>query len=254
MKTAAAAVVVGIGLLALPMEQAQAQSNSSTNNSPTNSVHRDVFYNNNEFRDANSREDCDRILQEVLEDIEKKTKKINKNWEAAKECDTTYDGDLKTNDLNHKRAMAQAAKDARDIFWECMGYGGAAGVGAGKAYHWTIGIIRTASVTVVRVGTGVVGSVVSIAVFLACKETRDDTVQSNVDVANKTKEHADKVALMKRDNCRETTNYERVKRRYDYWHRRGKKGGGRYFALRRANSDHAKCLALFPSGDCGVNE
>ena len=74
-----------------------------------------------------------------------------------------------------------------------MGYGAGAGIGTGKAYHWTIGIIRTASVTVVRVGTGVVGGIVSLSVFLACKETRNDTVQSNVDVANKTKEHADKV-------------------------------------------------------------
>ena len=217
-------------------------------------------YSNAEFDAAASREDCDRILQEVLKKIEQKTTEINENLEAAKACDTTYDEQLTTNDLNHKRAIAQAAKDARDIFWECMGYGGAAGVGAGKTYHWAIGIIRTASVTVVRVGTGVVGGVVSIGVFLACKETRDDTVQSLIDVANKTKEHADKVALMKRDNCREDTNYRNAKRKHYTWHpRRSSSGkgyfpGGRQNAISRANADHAKCLDLFPSGDCGVNE
>ena len=234
-----------------------AQSNSPTNNAPTNSVHRDVFYSNPEFRDANSREDCDRILQEVLEKIKNTTDEIDKNWKAAERCDTRYAEELTDNDLAHRRAMAQAVKDARDLFWECMGFGATA-AGGTTTVGWIVTKIKRATVTVTRFGVAAgAGVVVGIGVFIACKETREDTVQSLIDVANKTKEHDDKVSLTKRDECREDTNYARVKRRYDNWHRRrgGKRDdGGSRKAISRANADHAKCLALFPSGDCGVNE
>lgn len=69
--------VVGIAMAGLVMT-AQAQSNSPTNNSPTNSVSTGPIYINNEFNDANSRDDCDRILQEVLKKIKKKDEEISK--------------------------------------------------------------------------------------------------------------------------------------------------------------------------------
>ena len=91
--TAGLATIYGLlfaGIFLAPLlPHLAAQSNSPTNNSPTNSVHRDVYYNNNEFRDATSKADCDRILQKVLEDIEKKTKEINAAYKAAKRCDTS---------------------------------------------------------------------------------------------------------------------------------------------------------------------
>ena len=261
--TAGVAVIYGLlfaGLLFAPLlPHLASQSNSPTNNSPTNSVHRDVFYNNDEFRDAASREDCDRILQEVLKKIKDQDDEINDAWEAAERCDEDYNESLKTNNLNHLSLMAQAAKDARDLFWECMGFGATAGGGT-TTVGWIVTKIKRATVTVTRFGVAAgAGVVVGIGVFIACKETRDDTVQSLIDVANKAKEHADSVALRRRDNCREDTNYARAKRRYDNWHPRlinGKayRSGGRRSAINRANADHAKCLALFPSGDCGTTE
>ena len=236
-------------LLALPSGKIQSQSNS-----PTNSAGRPI-YNNPEFYNAASREDCDRILKKVLDKIKETTKEIDKNWKEAKKCDTRYGEELTDNDLAHRRAMAQAVKDARDLFWECMGFGATA-TGGTTTVGWIVTKIKRATVTVTRFGVAAgAGVVVGIGVFIACKDTRDDTVQSLIDVANKTKEHADKVSLTKRDECREDTNYARVKRRYDDWWRHGgKRGGGRYWAIRRANSDHRKCLAEFPPGDCGTTD
>lgn len=213
---------------------------AAQSNSPTNSAGRPI-YNNPEFYDAASREDCDRILKEVLEKIKNTTDEIDDAWKAAERCDKRYGEELTDNDLAHRRAMAQAVKDARDLFWECMGFGATAGGGT-TTVGWIVTKIKRATVTVTRFGVAAgAGVVVGIGVFIACKETRDDTVQSLIDVPNKTKEHADKVSLTKRDECREDTNYWRVKRRYDNWHRRrgGKRDhGGHWWALRRANSDH----------------
>ena len=235
-----------------------AQSNSPINNAPTNSVHRDVYYNNPEFRDANSREDCDRILKELLEKIKNKSRKITKDWEAAEECDKTYERELKTADLQHKLDMARAANTASEIFSDCLGIGGlAGGTAAGATYGWKA-TFRGATVAISRVGSGVIGLVVSIGAFAVCEDLRDDTAQDAVDAANKIKKNADELALLKRDRCRETTNYERAKRKFQRWHRRGGKTsrgqGGHWWAKRRANADHAKCLALFPSGDCGTTD
>ena len=250
-------------LLAPLLPHLAAQSNSPTNNAPTNSVHRDVFYNNPEFRDANSREDCDRILQKVLKDIDKEWEAIETAAEAAYNCNREYNEQLKTNDLQHKRALAQAATTANNILWDCMGLGVAAGGTASGG--WVIRSIKRATVTVGRLGS-LAGFtlVVGIGTFIVCKELRDDTAQDEVDAANNLKKHADELALRKRDRCRETTNYERVTRRYRLWKGSGGSGGprrpsnyrrGNYENLKsRARADYYKCLNLFPSGDCGVNE
>ena len=233
-----------------------AQSNSPTNNAPTNSVHRDVFYNNPEFRDAASREDCDRILQEVLEDIEKKNKAINAAYDAAKKCDTTYDESLTTNDLAHKAAYASAANTGKGLLLTCLGLGTPVATGVSARVGWISG--GKISITLARVGTGVLGGITFLASLAYCKRLANRSAQDEIDVADLQKAHADKVALRKRDNCRETTNYERAKRKFQRWHRRGGKTsrgqGGHWWAKRRANADHAKCLALFPSGDCGTTD
>ena len=133
-------------LLALPSGKVQSQSNS-----PTNSAGRPI-YNNPEFGDAASREDCDRILKEVLADIENQWTQIKNDATAAYDCNRTYRDELKTNDLQLRLNMARAANTAQEIFWECMGIAGVAGGGARGAARWSIARISTATVTVVRVG------------------------------------------------------------------------------------------------------
>lgn len=256
-----ARAILAVNLLALPGGEIQSQSNSPTNNSPTNSVHRDVFYNNPEFRDANSREDCDRILQEVLKDIDDEWKAIKTAAEAAWKCNRTYRDELETNDLNHRLHMAQAANRADDIFWECMGISAAVGAATGS---WAVKAVRAGTVTVVRVVSGAAGILVGYATYKACKELRSDTAQDEVDAANNIKKNADELALRKRDRCREDTNYERAVRRYRLWKGSGGSGGprrpsnyrrGNYENLKsQARADYYKCLALFPSGDCGTTE
>ena len=177
------------------------------------------------------------------------------------DCDKIYDEELKTNDLQHRLNMARAAITADEIFWECMGLGGAAAGGTASG-GWVIKKIKRTTVTVVRVGSAAAGLIVSFAVYKTCKDTRDDTAQNEVDAANQAKAHADKVDLNKRDRCRRNTNYERTIRSYRLWkggrYPSGKgyryNPGGRRNAINRANADPAKCLALFPSGDCGTTE
>ena len=189
----------------------------------------------------------------MLKDIDKEWEAIEAAADAAYDCIRTYNEDLKTSDLNHRLAMAQAANRAKDIFWECMGFGAAAGTTTGG---WLVRSVRGATVTVGRIGAGAAGFVVGIATYKICKDTRDDTAQSYIDVANQAKAHADSVALRKRDACRETTNYERVKRAYENWWFRRASGkgylpGGYRRAINGANADHAKCLAHFTYGDYG---
>ena len=169
-------------------------------------------YSNDEFHDAASREDCDRILQKVLEDIEKRWKEIKAAGEAVIACDTDYADDLKRNDLQHKLDIANAINAAKGLFWSCMGFGGTGAVGGSMAgtYRWAVKNITTGAVTVARVGSG-------IATYKICKDTRDDTAQSYIDTANQAKAHADKVALTKRDRCRETTNYDAAFREHFLW-------------------------------------
>ena len=153
----------------------------------------------------------------MLEDINDRWEDIEAAGKAAERCDTRYGEELTDNDLAHRRAMAQAVKDARDLFWECMGFGATAGGGT-TTVGWIVTKIKRATVTVTRFGVAAgAGVVVGIGVFIACKETRDDTVQSLIDVANKEKEHADKVSLTKRDECREDTNYAAATRQYRHW-------------------------------------
>ncbi len=218
-------------------------------------------YDNLEFGDATSKADCDRILQEVLKKIEDQGDAINDAYDAAIRCDTRYTEELKMNNLVHLGAMARGALQADEIMWECLGIGGlAGGTAAGVSRNLSIRI-RGSTVAIGRIGSGIIGLVVSIGAFGICKTLRDDTLQSAIDVANKTKEHADEVALMKRDNCRKDTNYARAIRNRDNWN------GGRYpsgkgyrynignyrRAINAAKADHAKCLAHFTYGDCGGN-
>ena len=134
------------------------------------------------------------------------------------------------------------------------------GVGAGaassvKKVSWTI---RGGLTVVIRVGAAAIGTVVTIGATAYCIKLRNDTAEELRESRDALKEDADELALKKRDRCREDTNYARVKRRYDNWHRYGgKRGsgyGGHWWAKRRANADHEKCLALFPSGDCGTTD
>ena len=235
LKEMAATVGIGLlygllfaGLLFAPLlPHLAAQSNSPTNNAPTNSVHRDVFYNNNEFGDANSREDCDQILQKVLEEIENQNRKIKDAYDAAIECDTTYNESLKTNEDNHNLNMARAANQADEIFWDCMGFGGLAGATAAGVSKWSIEAIRGGITTTARIGSGIAGLVVSIGAFAICYDLRSDTAQGEVDAANTLKKNADELALNRRDRCREDTNYARAMRRHYLWHpRRSSSGKG----------------------------
>ena len=66
---------------------------------------------------------------------------------------------------------------------------------------------------VARVASGIV----SIGTYTLCKNLQTSTAQSYIDTANQAKAHADKVALTKRDRCRETTNYYAATRQYRYW-------------------------------------
>ncbi len=142
MKTAAAAVIVGIALLALPSEEVQAQCEVQI-----------PCYDNLEFGDATSKADCDRILQEVLDKIEKQNKAINDAWKVAEYCDTRYGEELQMNELRHQGAMASAKLTTQEIFWECMGFGAVAGGAARGGSRWYISKIRGATVT--RVSRGI---------------------------------------------------------------------------------------------------
>ena len=217
-------------------------------------------YSNDEFHDATSREDCDRILQEVLKDIEKRWEDIEAAGKAAELCDETYADALKTNDLQHRLNMARAANTASEIFWECMGLGAAAG-GTTASGGWVIKTIKRTTVTVGRFGA-LAGFtlVVGIGTFAICKKLRSDTAQNEVDAANNLKKHADELALKKRDRCREDTNYNAATRRYRHWKGPYKGRRGRWMlSMRRqlqdkARADYRKCLEQFPVGDCGTTE
>lgn len=217
-------------------------------------------YNNDEFHDATSREDCDRILQEVLEDINDRWEEIEAAGEAAYECDKTYERELKTNDLQHRLNMARAANTASEIFLECMGLGGAAAGGTASG-GWVIKTIKRTTVTVTRFGVAAGFTlVVGIGTFAICKKLRSDTAQDEVDAANNLKEHADELALKKRDRCREDTNYDDATRQYRRWKGPHKSRRGRWLPSVRqklqdqARADHQKCLEQFPVGDCGTTE
>ena len=242
-------------LLAPLLPHLAAQSNSPTNNAPTNSVHRDVYYDNNEFRDANSREDCDRILQEVLDKIKEKTKEIDAAWKAAEECDITYAEQLTTNNVNYNRTLAEDRSTVNSLFLTCMGLGVGAGAASSvKKVTWTI---RGGLTVVVRVGAAAIGTVVTIGATAYCISLRNSTAESLRESRDAVKEDADSRALRARDTCREDTNYARVKRRHANWWRTrgGKRGPGGYgSSVNRAKADHARCLALFPSGDCGTTD
>ena len=240
-------------LLALPGGKVQAQCEVQI-----------PCYSNTEFGDATSRADCDRILQKVLADIEQRWEKIEAAKDAAVYCDTRYNEELTMNDLRHRGELARGALTTDEIFWECMGLGGILGSSAARASsRWTISI-RGSTVAIGRVGSGAIGLIVGFATYKTCKELREDTAQSVIDAANKEKEHADEMSLTKRDNCRETTNYERAIRNYINWRGSLPSGGprrpsnyriGTYEALKaQAREDYRKCLNHFTYGDCGVNE
>ena len=241
--------VAGI-LLALPGGEVQAQCEDQI-----------PCYDNTEFGDATSKADCDRILQEVLAKIEQTNEKINDAWEAAKKCDKDYDESLKTNNLNYNRTLAEDRATVKSIFLTCMGLGvGGASAGTAvtsvKKVTWTI---RGGLTVVVRLGSAAIGTVVTIGATAYCISLRNSTAESLRETRDAIKEDADARALRARDTCRRTTNYARVKRRYDNWK------GGRYpsgkgyrynpgnyrRAINSANADHAKCLAHFTYGDCG---
>lgn len=238
-------------LLALPGEGVQAQCEVQI-----------PCYENTEFGDATNKADCDRILQEALEKIKKRGEEISKAWAAARRCDERYEEELKMNNLVHEGALIADELQADNIFYECLGISALVGGGAYEGANLAIQKIRGGITTTVRIGTAALGTVITIGVFAACKSTRDDTLQSSIDLANAEKKQADKMSLTKRDECRITTDYARAKRRYDRWI------GGRYpsgkgyrynignyrRAINRANADHEKCLALFPSGDCGTTD
>lgn len=243
----------GLLLSPLPSGKVQAQCEDYT-----------PCYANLEFEDANSRDDCDKILKDVLADIDRRWKKIKAAYDAAKKCDTTYDEELKTADLQHKLHMARAANQAQEIFWECLGFAGLAGGTAGGTSSRLSIRIRGSLVTIGRVGSGILGLVVSIGAFAICQDLRDHTAQDEVDAANNLKKNADELALRKRDRCRRNTNYERVIRRYNAWRGSRPSGGprrpsnyrlGTYRSLQaQAREDYRKCLEQFPVGDCGTTE
>ena len=257
--------VAGIFLSPLPSGKIQAQCAEFDPNDCLNPCYvppPPPRYDNDEFDAANSREDCDRILQEVLDAIEETNKEINDAWKAAEYCDTRYGQEMEMNETRLQGAMASAELEADNILYECLGISALVGGGAYKGSRWTMQRIRGGLTATVRVGTAALGTVVTIGVFAACKSTRDDTLQSLIDAANKEKELADKMSLSKRDNCRITTNYRNVKRRYSLW-RGGRYPSGKGYRYRTggyrnakaaANADHAKCLALFPSGDCSTTD
>ena len=158
----------------------------------------------------------------MLDKIENQNKEISDDWEAAEYCDTRYGEELQMNELRHRGELARGALTTDEIFWECMRLGSILGSGAARASScWTISI-RGSTVAIGRVGSGAIGLIVGFATYKTCKELREDTAQSVIDAANKEKELADKMSLTKRDNCRITTDYDRVKRRYNNWR------GGRY--------------------------
>ena len=209
-------------------------------------------YSNDEFDAATSREDCDRILQKVLEDIDKRWKEIRDNNTAAVRCDEDYDAQLTTNDLAHKAAYASAANTGKGLLLTCLGLGTPVATGVSARVGWISG--GKISITLARVGSGVLGGITFLASLVYCKRLANGAAQDEIDVADKQKKHADNVALRDRNRCREDTNYSRSRRLYFRWIPKSKSAG--YYAIQkdRARSDHQKCLALFPVGDCGTTE
>lgn len=215
-------------------------------------------YSNDEFHDAASREDCDRILKEVLEDINDRWENIEAAGKAAIACDTDYADDLKTNDLAHKAAYASAANTGKGLLLTCLGLGTPVVTGVSARVGWISG--GKISITLARVGTGVLGGITFLASLVFCKRLANGAAQDEIDVADKIKEHADIVALRDRDRCRETTNYYAATRQYRYWKGpyKGRRGGWRLSMRRQlqdqARADYRKCLEQFPVGDCGTTE
>ena len=211
-------------------------------------------FQNEEFDDANSEADCDRILQEVLTEIDRRWKKRKDDWDAAQRCDERYTEELEMNDLRHKSAYGKASNTGKGILMTCLGLGSAA-TGVSARVGWvSVGKI---SLTVARVGSGVLAAITGLASLAYCKNLTNSTAQSEIDTVDAEKKLADKMSLTKRDECRRTTNYERVKRKYQNWYRYGgKRGGGRYWAIRVTNEDHPKCVEQFQNqgGDCGTTE
>lgn len=197
----------------MPGGEVQAQCAEYDPNECANPCYVPSPFENEEFDDANSRADCNRILQEVLEDIKNQFDDKEAAWKAAKYCDTRYEQKLQMNNLRHSAARAAGKAKAEEIFWECMSFGGVAGRGAGKAYS-VIARTRTATVTVVRVGSSAVAGIVGFGTFTLCRPLRNDTAQSMIVAVNAEKKLADKMSLAKRDECRRTTNYSRSRMMY----------------------------------------
>ena len=215
-------------------------------------------YSNDEFHDANSREDCDRILQEVLKKIKKKTDKINAARKAAERCDTTYDESLKTNNVDYNRTLAEDRATVRSLFLTCMGLGVGAGAASSvKKVSWTI---RGGLTVVVRVGSAALGTVVTIGATAYCISLRNSTAESLRETRDAVKEEADSRALRDRNTCREDTDYDAAVRKHRHWSGPHKGRRDRWLPSVRqklqdqARADHQKCLEQFPSGDCGTTD
>ena len=250
--------------LPLPSGKVQVQCSEFDPNDCANPCYVESPFENEEFHDANSREDCDRILQKVLKDIEDQGNALEAAYDAAKKCDTTYDEELKTNDLQHRLNTARAANTASEIFWECMGLGGGAAGGTASG-AWVIKTIKGATVTVTRFGSAAGFTlVVGIGTYKICKDMRMNTAQNEVDAANNLEKNADGLALKKRERCREDTNYDAAIRDHLLWDgmydtRRVDRRGRLIFSMwqrltNKARADHRKCLEQFPVGDCGTTE
>ena len=85
----------------------------------------------------------------------------------------------------------------------CLGIGGT-GTGVAERVSWKQG--GKISLTVARIGSGVLGVIVGLATLGYCNNLANSTRQSEIDTANAIKEAADRDALDDRDECRRTTN------------------------------------------------
>ena len=196
-----------------------------------------------------------------MEEIDGRWKEIRKNNTAALRCDETYEDQLTTNYLNHKSAYARAANTGKGILLTCLGLGTPVATGVAVRVGWISG--DKISLTIARVGSGVLGGITFLASLTYCRNLANGAAQSEIDVADLAKEHADNVGLRRRDTCRRNTNYERVIRRYIAWRGSLPSGGPRrpsnyrqsiYDGLKaQARADHRKCLEQFQDGNCEVN-
>lgn len=91
----------------------------------------------------------------------------------------------------------------------CLGIGGAATGVAVRVGYISGGKI---SLTIARVGSGVLGAIAGIGSLAYCKNLANGAAQSSIDTADAVKEHADAVALRNRDTCRENNDYVRKRR------------------------------------------